>query len=561
MTRKHGWISIATALLFLLVGCTGQRARMEQVIREAKEQNLNYVPFTTDSLLREAVAYYDRHGTANERLLAHYLLGCTYRDLNEAPLAIITWEDAVACADTLSPDCDYATLFRVYGQMAEIYMWQHLPEKELEAEEDFSRFALQAGDTLNYIRGLLLRNTAYYALGDTAAIFQNTEFVRQQYLQRGLKCEAAQIYPTAIHVAVECGLFERAASMMQTYEMESGLFDKDGNVVDTLRIQFHYYKGLYYMGIGTVDSAELQFRKLLPIRANAIDGYRGLLSVYHAQGTTDSIFKYARLYEDALIQHLNQMQTTAIVQAEGMYDYHRQELQAQIQARRVRLMRLVLLCVVVFVFLGCACVYGVYRQKKAREERKLNQLTASYSHAMEERNQMKNEVFMLQQSLSGQETLKILLEEKVRKIHLLEEHISWMQSQLSSSSPTVLVGSIMDSDIVRQFHTIARCCMVKTDDHSVISQARPASETEWKQMEEAVRLYHPRFYLFITEEHRLSKLELKVCILSRLRFEKMEMATLLNVHKQSVTNARTSLAKKLFSLSSAYDLDSNLFDI
>ncbi|MBP5770835.1 MAG: hypothetical protein J6W75_05680 [Bacteroidaceae bacterium] len=71
--------------LLFLTCCTGQRKRMEQIIQDAKEQNLNYVPFTTDSLLLEAVAYYDRHGTSNERLLAHYLFGYAYRDMNEAP--------------------------------------------------------------------------------------------------------------------------------------------------------------------------------------------------------------------------------------------------------------------------------------------------------------------------------------------------------------------------------------------------------------------------------------------------------------------------------------------
>ena len=59
----------------------------------------------------------------------------------------------------------------------------------------------------------------------------------------------------------------------------------------------------------------------------------------------------------------------------------------------------------------------------------------------------------------------------------------------------------------------------------------------------------------------MSFLYLKVCILSRLHFGKQEMATLLNVRKQSVTNARASSAKKLFGLSSTYELDEHLMEI
>ena len=50
--------------------------------------NADYVPFTSDSTMLQVVDYYDSHGTPNERLRAHYMLGCVYRDLGEAPHAL-----------------------------------------------------------------------------------------------------------------------------------------------------------------------------------------------------------------------------------------------------------------------------------------------------------------------------------------------------------------------------------------------------------------------------------------------------------------------------------------
>ena len=32
--------------------------------------------------MKEVVDYYDRHGSANERMLANYVLGCVYRDMH-----------------------------------------------------------------------------------------------------------------------------------------------------------------------------------------------------------------------------------------------------------------------------------------------------------------------------------------------------------------------------------------------------------------------------------------------------------------------------------------------
>ena len=87
----------------------------------AEAENKLYMPLPSDTLFREVVDYYDRHGDANRQLKAYYLMGCIYRDRHEAPMALQWYLDAVEKADTLASDCDYLTLMKVYGQMADIY--------------------------------------------------------------------------------------------------------------------------------------------------------------------------------------------------------------------------------------------------------------------------------------------------------------------------------------------------------------------------------------------------------------------------------------------------------
>jgi hypothetical protein len=126
MNRKVLFIILALVAVCLVVifgvhGCQRRADRMRAALDSALQQNRNYIPFTSDSALLEVVEYYDRYGTPNDRLRAHYALGCVYRDLHDAPIALLSWEDAIAAADTTASDCDFATLFRVYGQMAEVY--------------------------------------------------------------------------------------------------------------------------------------------------------------------------------------------------------------------------------------------------------------------------------------------------------------------------------------------------------------------------------------------------------------------------------------------------------
>ena len=79
---KH--ITIYTLFLLLLIACgSSERGRMLAVLDEADSLNRNYIPFTTDSVLKIAAEWFDSHGSANERVRAHYLLGCAYRDMGE----------------------------------------------------------------------------------------------------------------------------------------------------------------------------------------------------------------------------------------------------------------------------------------------------------------------------------------------------------------------------------------------------------------------------------------------------------------------------------------------
>lgn len=53
-----------------------------------KAMNKADIAFTSDSVMLEVVDYYEHHGSANDRMLAYYVLGCVYRDMHEAPLAL-----------------------------------------------------------------------------------------------------------------------------------------------------------------------------------------------------------------------------------------------------------------------------------------------------------------------------------------------------------------------------------------------------------------------------------------------------------------------------------------
>ena len=61
-------------IILFLAACTtpGKRGRMHELLLQAQRQNQEYTPFTSDSIGKVLVEYYDRYGNANEQMLAHY---------------------------------------------------------------------------------------------------------------------------------------------------------------------------------------------------------------------------------------------------------------------------------------------------------------------------------------------------------------------------------------------------------------------------------------------------------------------------------------------------------
>ena len=549
MTRKGLFIILALVAVSLLVifgvhGCQRRADRMRAVLDSALEQNRNYIPFTSDSALLEVVDYYDRYGSPNDRLRAHYALGCVYRDLHDAPIALLTWERGIAAADTTAADCDFATLFRVYGQMASIYFRQFMPEKQLEAENAFSHYALCAGDTLNYIRGLLLRNDAFLNLGDTAAVFRNIEHVRQLYLERGLKAEAAQVYPMPIRLALESQEFERADSMMHIFETHSGLFDEQGNIAQTREI-YYYFKGMYYLGINRLDSAEYWYRSALRVKGLELKAFHGLMSLYKVKGNIDSTFKYSNLYDKALVDFMGQTKTTAISQTEGMYDYSRQQQMAQAQERMANSFKLALIA---FLTIGFAIALRVrWIAKKRKEEKK--QLLNTYHLALDELDKIKRETEVLRNATSTNRETDQLLKEKVEQIEELETLVDQMKKQIGETESITIKQKLEDTEIVKSFHSMAEFYDGNTP--------RTATAKEWGTLMETIRSCHPTFYFFL-QSHKLSDLKLKVCLLSYLGFDNTAIEALTNANKGSISNARKSLAQELFHLTSARELNGYL---
>ena len=107
--------------------------------------------FHNDSLQKALVNYFDHHGTPNEKMWAHYLLGRAFYDMGEALPAISEYNTAIASADTTSSDCDYWNLCRVRLNLVLLLYYQNLPYELLSELDGARNNAVKAGDKTSEI--------------------------------------------------------------------------------------------------------------------------------------------------------------------------------------------------------------------------------------------------------------------------------------------------------------------------------------------------------------------------------------------------------------------------
>lgn len=347
--------------------------RYRYQLLQAKAMNKTYRPITTDSVMRKVADYYDDHGSANDRMEAHYLLGCAYRDMGDLPQALLQYEEAVAKADTASEDCDFKTLGRIYGQAAGILWEFNQPIDLLEYARQSQRFARKAKDTAMIISTYEDMADAYNMLNKPDSQIILSQMAAQKYLDYGDKEGAAMALGSVIDKYVARKDWTKAKRSMDTYDRESGVFLPNGDIEPGREI-YYFQKGQYYMGVSRLDSASYYFRKLQAKQNPSLNERtavaQGLYNLYHEIGDKDSTLKYceqaAILVDSALRLHMSR--GTARVNA--LYKYNKTKEEAKQKEQENTRMYYLLILSVSSLLLSVSIFVLIYNhnKEKLREE-------------------------------------------------------------------------------------------------------------------------------------------------------------------------------------------------
>ena len=494
-------------------GGMGRSVRMRLALLRAKACNKLLLPLNRDSLLM-LDGYFTDHGTPNERMLAKYIIGCSYLDDNDAPRALECFHEAASMADTTNMDCDWRTLQKVHVQSGLLlYNKDALHDADEEYKLAF-KYAIKAKDTLNALLAIEQKTNIYMAEGKTDSLIK---LRKKLYMKNGYTENAAMSLGPIVVDLVKMGELDEAKRYLDNYERNSGLFDSLGNIEKGREI--HYYiKGTYYLEAGKPDSAEYFFRKCASSTTELAviqPAFKGLMRLYKQLNLPDSMAKYAELvnvlqdtvYNKDMMQHLQQMQ--------AVYNYDRHVEMAEKESAYFKALgtavALILLLVIIYM------VGYIIRKRKLRlrEKHKLEQSIGELqnaNHGLEAMNE------------SQRKETRQIIDEKTKEIERLQREKAEYESKYNTERQPVLA----DNPAVRNARALAM-------------NYKSMTAADCARLKETFSDYMP----LSQWEGQLSDSEYLVCLLVRAGFSPADIGILTQQSPSNISNIRKRLYLKM----------------
>ena len=495
---RHLLTVIAVLLAFACCTTEADRNRMRAELDSINQRNRNDQPFTAADV-QPYVDFFDDHGTPNDRLLAHYLLGRAYHDHGEAPMALQCYQDA-------------------YRQ-------------ELDHIQLSVKHALEGKDTLAALMSYEQESQAYRNLNMPDSLLYICEHVSQLYRKYGYTNYAARAIFHTLRTFVLRKEFDKVRKNIQIYESESGYFDSHGNIQKGREI-YYKIKGLYYLHTNVLDSAEYYFRKELRDGkdfGNQNSAANGLALLYNKTHKPDSAAKYA-IYAYTMLDSVYAQRTPKEVERiQALYDYTRHQKIAHQEQKKANQRTIIIWICVGIIIVICLLTFIIIREltrKKKTAEQKYMQSQSVIEQAQRDIVKLK----------TNAEINKELISEKEQ---IIREQETIMKSLLrhDSNSQSLADRKLIDTDIYKRFEQLS-------------TKGQQPTQEEWEQIEQQIFFCYPGFKDLLSKHgSAINDKEYKTCLLIRIGIKPTNISSMLGVASSYITELRTKMLQKLFGMS------------
>ena len=500
--------------------------RMRYDLLYHKAMNKAYIDFTSDSTMLAVVDYYEHHGTANDKMLAYYILGCVYRDMHETPMALEYYNKATEQADTAAQDCDYATLCRVYSQMGVLFSKQYLPYQELFSFEKATHYAYKAHDTLNAIRYYYNKTGAYtYLDNEDSAIIVNTR-AAELFRKHGYDRDADIAFGCNYVYYLKRNNIDKAKKAFEAYNRVN--FAGNQNYEDSYAFLL-YEKGLFFLQTNQLDSAYCKLNESLKLSksfSNKAITTKTLAQYYLKRNNPILAAMYAMKSTEYNDSDLVRVRKTQLHQLQAMYDYSRNKRLAMVaeqkSEKRIMVIYVVILCSII---LFCLSIF-IYKLQMNKKNHRISLIQQLYNDSL----------LKLQSNQRELQRVKDLNELEV--IQQKEEVIMNLKNTIKDIREKFSGSLLTDTDIILQNSAIFRKIQFIT-----LHPKEKLSNEDWIELSDLIEQLIPSFPQML--KNRLTEKEYHICLLIRLHISPSSISNLVGLSNSGVSLSRKRMLEKV----------------
>lgn len=496
------------------------------LLTQARDKN--YVVQTDDSLIRYAVAYYDKTNDVRMQAKAHYYWGCVYRDMNRQAEAI---REFLIAAPLTEKAKEKRQLGLVYNNIGFIYNIQGFNEKADSIYQLMEVIAQEVKDTALWSEALskqgsiaLTKGKEYFPIAEQklSDAFGVVDRVGSNGLKANISASLSNLY-----------------SRMD--EGEKALYYAKLNLSlrrDTARAYRAFLLlGDAYYKCKEYDSATFYFNKSLLSKdyGRKVDAYMRLADIAMIQGNVTLSVELERnssVYKDSLYEFHRNVVANEMIEAEA-------DAQAMLQKLyykgRLNMYLYVFMLIVVMIIVVALFLYKRYRRK--------NDLLQKDKQQLEKVNQ---DLSLHYANLQTDITEKDLEIENLRKelvSHQIdEEERAKLQAELDEmilKRRTLAKEAFLHSPLYAKMQAIIQDYQGRDESDEEIS------DQEWQEFVVGMDVEWNNAITDLCVKYQLSKEELHLVCLSLVGFPFSHLEYLLHLSRKTLYRKKNVLFKRM----------------
>ena len=525
------------------------------LVTQAQYKQVMRIP--SDSLVRIAYDYYKPTDNARRKAMSALYMGDVNYDLGNIEEAMKYYLEGKTEVEKTN---DYKTGYLIMSSLGKLYLFR-----------DFSDYALEAC------------TKAYnYAVEDSNKRYQMgaLKYLARCYSIMNRLPKAIETYNECCTISIELGyknskhyyniLHEIALVYINSHEYEKSL-----NILLSYPVNNLSYSliGKNYYHLGKTDSAYYYLNKAL--NTNNIYSKASIYNYLYKLGDTPKYRKYLKTYCDSLLFYNDSIisldKGKEIIAYKEKYDHQKliteqQRLKLE-KADAQRMMFIITICLIVVI----AVVAYLYQKRLVRKEttiRKQSEQLQDYMLQLHEYETqlMQNNRYMeeLKEQLSGQEmnseelheyreqidSLQVENSRLSEKINSLQHHINDYSSKLDKARREAdKFRNLSEENLyLKQRERVLTDYVVDNDRlvKELREKCRVLEAGEWETLEQMCESTYSNFVSRLQGVcPTLTKQELHLCMLIKLRFNNAQMSEIFGVNTTSVSQKKFRLKKHL----------------